>query len=52
VVGSKSQVAAIFEVDGGGGGKRGRRGISDDLGGLLGQKPVQRKLPAIRAGKR
>jgi hypothetical protein len=35
-------------VDGGGSGKKGRGGISADLGGLLVQEPVQRKLPAIR----
>jgi len=37
----------ICKVDGGGSRKKGRRGISADLGGLLVQKPVQRKLPAI-----
>jgi hypothetical protein len=40
--------AAISKVDGGGSGKKGRRGVSCDLGGLLVREPVQRKLPGIR----
>ena len=39
---------AIFKMDGGGSGKKGRRGVGCDLGGLLVQEPVQRKLPGIR----
>lgn len=35
-------------MDGGGSGKKGREGISVDLGGLLVREPVQRELPAIR----
>lgn len=39
---------AIFEVDGGGSGKKGREGISCDLGGFTSTEPVQGKLPVIR----
>ena len=44
----ESKRAAIFKVEGGGSGKKGREGISADLGGLLVREPVQRELPAIR----